>query len=125
MAGVTSSKPSKQRLFRYNAPLHIKRKFLSAHLAKELRKQFKMRSLPLRKGDKVMVMKGKFKKKVTKVAKIDIRRQKVMLEDIKRKKSNGKEVYVPIASSNLMIIEPVMEDKKRKINRKTSQGEKA
>ena len=36
---VSSKKPGKQRKYRINAPLNIKRKFLSVHLSKELREK--------------------------------------------------------------------------------------
>jgi large subunit ribosomal protein L24 len=58
---MKSKKPSKQRKAMYQAPLHRKHKLFSAHLSKELRKQWNKRSLPVRKGDEVKIMRGKFK----------------------------------------------------------------
>ena len=60
-----SGKARKQRKYVANAPLHIKKKFLSANLSKELRKKYG-RSLQIRKGDSVKVMRGKFKGKTGK-----------------------------------------------------------
>ena len=37
----SSKQVRKQRKYRYNAPLHIKQKFVNVHLAKELRKKYK------------------------------------------------------------------------------------
>ncbi|MBS1194889.1 MAG: ribosomal protein L24p/L26e, archaeal/eukaryotic, partial [Methanomicrobia archaeon] len=51
MAVSRSIQPRKQRKARYTAPLHIKGKFLSATLSKELREQYKRRSLRVVKGD--------------------------------------------------------------------------
>ncbi|MCL5675127.1 MAG: 60S ribosomal protein L26, partial [Candidatus Marsarchaeota archaeon] len=34
---ISSSKPRKQRWFRFNAPNHVRQKFASAHLSKELK----------------------------------------------------------------------------------------
>ncbi len=51
-----SKLPRKQRKYLANAPLHIKRKFLSANLSKELRKKHGKRSIPIRKGDTVRIM---------------------------------------------------------------------
>jgi len=45
-----SKQVRKQRKFRYNAPLHIKHKFLSAHLSKELMKKYGTRNIPVKKG---------------------------------------------------------------------------
>ncbi len=111
---MTSKRPSKQRKALYQAPLHEKHKFLAAHLSKELRKQWKKRSLSVRKGDEVRVMRGKFKGTAGKISKVDLKRLKVYLENVKRKKVSGQEVQVPIHPSNLLLTNPVMDDPKRK-----------
>jgi large subunit ribosomal protein L24 len=111
---MKSKKPSKQRKAFYEAPLHMKHKFLSANLSKELRNQFKRRSLALRKGDEVKVMRGKFRGAVGKISRIELKRLKVYVENVKRKKVSGEEVKIPIHPSKLMITNPVMDDAKRK-----------
>jgi len=121
---MKSKKLSKQRKALYQAPLHRKHKLLSAHLSKELRKQWNKRTLPIRKGDEVKVMRGKFKGSTGKISRTDLKKLKVYIENIKRKKVSGEEVFVPIHPSNLLIISPIMDDPKRKkvIDRK--KGEK-
>ena len=114
MIFMKSKKPSKQRKAFYQAPLHKKHKFLAAHLSKELKKQWKRRSLSLRKGDEVKVMRGKFKGTSGKVSKVDLKELKVYIENVKRKKVSGEEVQVSIHPSKLMITNPVMDDPKRK-----------
>jgi len=111
---MKSKKPSKQRKAFYQAPLHKKHKFLSAHLSKDLRKQFNKRSLPVRKGDEVKVMRGQFKGTIGKISKVDLKKLKVYVDNIKRKRVSGEEVHVPIHASNLMIINPILEDPRRK-----------
>ncbi|MCD6367927.1 MAG: 50S ribosomal protein L24 [Candidatus Aenigmarchaeota archaeon] len=108
-----SSQPRKQRKRLYESPLHRRQKLVSASLDKKLRKEFNRRSMPLRKGDKVEVMRGSFKGIRSIVKKIDLKKLRVTLEDVKRKKVDGTEVHVPIHPSNLKIIEPDMTDKKR------------
>lgn len=126
MTQPKSSKPSKQRKFRANAPLHIRHKFVSAHLSKELRKQLGRRSLPLRKGDEVKIMRGKFAGTAGKISEVDLKRLKIFLENIKRKQVSGKEVPIPLEPSNIMITSPNLDDKMRKkvIDRKKKVGEK-
>ena len=51
---ISSKQVRKQRKYRYNAPLHRKRRFLSAPLSKELRKDYGKRSLVVKKGDEVV-----------------------------------------------------------------------
>ena len=60
---IKSSQIRKQRKYRHNSPLHIKHKFLSSNLSKELRKEYKVRNIPVRKGDSVLILRGDFKKK--------------------------------------------------------------
>jgi large subunit ribosomal protein L24 len=108
-----SKKPRKQRKFLYNAPLHLRRKMISSHLSKELRQQYKRRSLPLKKGDEVKVMRGEFKNTLGKVVRIDTKKYKVYVDTVKRKRSVGTEYLVPLSPSNLMIVKLNPEDKYR------------
>jgi large subunit ribosomal protein L24 len=111
---MKSKKPSKQRKALYQAPLHKKHKLLAAHLSKELRSQMKKRSLPVRKGDEVRVMRGKFRGTQGKIMNIDLKRTKIYINNVKRKKTSGEEIHVPINPSKLLLINPVMDDPKRK-----------
>lgn len=111
---MKSKKPSKQRKAFYQAPLHKRHKLLAAHLSKELRVQLKRRSLPVRKGDEVRVMRGKFKGTTGKISEVDLKKLKIYVENIKRKKVSGEEIHIPIHPSNLLIISPVLDDPERK-----------
>lgn len=112
-AWKASKQPSKQRKYRANAPLHIKRKFLSANLGKDLRRKYLRRSCILRKGDTVKVLRGRFRKRTAKIASFDIRRGKVYLENIQVNKKDGTKANVNFDPSNLQILELYLEDKKR------------
>lgn len=120
-----SRQPRKQRKFRYNAPLHARQRFVSATLDKKLRKEFGVRSLPVRRGDEVVVMRGSFKNKAGKVSSVDLAKAKVYVETIKRKKVSGQEVEIALESSNLKITKLNLEDKKRRkfMERKKKTGE--
>ncbi len=109
----SSKQPRKQRKYVYHAPLHVRHKFLSAHLSKELRQRYKKRSLPVRKGDEVEVMQGKFKKKTGKINRVDMSEIKVFIDGITRKKVDGSEIPVPIHPSKVKIINLNLDDKKR------------
>ena len=52
-----SKRPGKQRKYSANAPLHLKKKFVSVNLSKELRKKYEKRNIPVKKGDMVKIMK--------------------------------------------------------------------
>lgn len=113
MGQPKSSKPRKQRKFLFTAPLHLRRRFMSSHLSKELRGKYKRRSLPVRKGDEVEIMRGSFKDKKGKITRVDIKKYKVYVEGATRRRTTGVDVQVPIHPSNLKIINLNLEDKRR------------
>ncbi|MEM5878860.1 MAG: 50S ribosomal protein L24 [Candidatus Aenigmatarchaeota archaeon] len=108
----SSKNPKKQRKYRYNAPLHVKRKLVSVHLSKELRAKYKKRSIPVRKGDEIIVLRGKYKKRTGKVSRVDLIHGRVYVDGITRKKVAGTEIPVSFTPSNLMITS-LYDDKKR------------
>ena len=108
-----SKQPRKQRKYRAKAPLHIKRKFLSANLDKSLRKKYQKRSFPLRKGDTIKIMRGSFKGRTGKIENIDTKRTRVSIEKIQRSKRDGTKVNVFFKPSNLQIKELNLDDKER------------
>jgi len=108
-----SKQPRKQRKFLHNAPLHIRHKIMSANLSKELRQEHNRRSLPIRKGDKVEIMRGDFKGHQGKVERVDLKNYKVYVEGATIQKVDGTTAYFPIHPSNLRIIELNLEDEKR------------
>jgi large subunit ribosomal protein L24 len=113
-----SKQPRKQRKYTAKAPLHIKRKLLGVNLSKELRKKYSRRNIPVRKGDTVKILRGKFKKKNGKIISVDTKNSKLKIEGIMIKKQDGSKVNVRIHPSNLQIIELNIEDKKRIKNMK-------
>jgi large subunit ribosomal protein L24 len=116
---LSSVQVRKQRKFRYNAPLHIRHKFLSTSLSKELRKKYGKRSIAVKKGDEVLIMRGSFKKKKGKILEIDLKRSRVSIENINRTKKDGTKVNVYLNASSLQIQNLNLEDNRRfkRINR--------
>lgn len=111
---MSSIKPKKQRKAIYKAPLHKKQKLVHAHLSKTLVKQYKKRSLGLRKGDEVKIVRGDFRGKAGKVTEIKLKKSKIYVEGVKKKKTTGEDANVPIAASNIIITNPNMDDPMRK-----------
>ena len=110
----SSTQPRKQRKYVYNAPLHIKQKMVSSHLSPELRTKYGFRNVPVRKGDKVRVMKGQHVKKEAKIDSVDLKRGRVYLTGVEVVKKDGTKLPIKFIPSNLMIIELNLVDKKRK-----------
>ena len=110
---IKSKQPRKQRKYRHNAPLHIKQKFVSAHLSKELHKKYSKRSMNVRKGDSVKIMRGQFKNKTGKVEEVSLKKTLAYVSGIEFVKKDGTKARYPIHPSNLMITELNMDDKMR------------
>ena len=108
-----SKQPRKQRKYRYNAPLHIRGKFIKVPLSKELVQKHGLKRIRLRVGDKVKVRKGKFKEKEGKVEIVDLKKSRVLITGIEVSKMDGSKSRPPIHVSNLLITELNLDDKKR------------
>ena len=109
----SSKQPRKQRKYRYNAPLHIKQKFMKLHLSKELRKKYGKRAVIVRKGDNVKIIKGQFKGKTGKVDFITIKKGFVYITGVEIIKKDGSKANYPLSPSNIIITELSLDDKKR------------
>ena len=112
-----SKQPRKQRKALYNAPAHARGKYLSATLSKDLRADLGKRTLPVRSGDKVRVLRGDFKGHEGEVLDVDYGSYKVTIEDVTLSKPDGTAVFLPVDPSNLMIIDADTKDDRRIKNR--------
>lgn len=111
---MISKSPRKQRKTLKNMPIHRRDSLFSVHLSEELRKQYGVRSLTVRKGDVVEVMRGSFKGHVNKVASVDRRKVLLHVEGITIAKSDEKQVARPLHPSNVMLTRLDVSDPLRK-----------
>lgn len=112
---IESSQPRRMRKFRYNAPMHDRQRFMHAHVSDELQKKLgiKSRSISLRRGDTVKVRSGNLRGKTGKVSKVNLRTGRVFIDGVVRKNAKGKELPVPLYSSNLYLVDIDLSDKLR------------
>lgn len=108
-----SSKARKQRKYRFNAPLHLKQRFMSANLSRELRKSYGRRSMEIRKNDVVRILSGKFRNKKGKIIEIDSMKERATIEGMQITKKDGSKVNITFHPSKLQITELNTDDKKR------------
>jgi len=120
-----STQTRKQRKYRYNAPLHIKQKFMHSHLSKELQTKYGKKACGLKKGDKVKIARGQFKKIENKVEEIDLKKCRVYITGADITKKDGNKTRYPIHPSNLIITELNMDDKMREKALKRKSGKNA
>lgn len=112
-AWKSSTQRRKQRKYSYNAPLHIKHRMISVSLSKDLRKQYGTRSIPVRKGDTVVLKAGQFKNQSGKVTKVSLARTKVFVDGVGLKRTDGTLSLYPVHPSNLEISKLDLSDKLR------------
>ena len=110
---LSSTQPRKQKKYRYNAPLHARGSFLHAKLSKDLREKYSVRSIRVRTGDKVKILRGQFKGVENVVERVDVAREKVFVKEAELAKKDGGKVAYPINPSNVMITTVTTDDKKR------------
>jgi large subunit ribosomal protein L24 len=111
---MKSIKSRKQRKELFNAPIHKRRKWISAHLEENLLLKYDKRGVPVIKGDTVRVMRGSFKGHEDKVVHVNIRRRQVEIEGMTMTKADNKKIAKPIHASNLMITKLNLTDKWRR-----------
>jgi len=111
---MKTTKPGKQRKRMYQAPLNERYKRFSAPLSSKLKESHGTNSVPVRKGDTVMIMRGDRKGSEGKVSQIDRKNYRIFLEGANREKVDGTTIPVPIHPSKVMITRLNLDDKWRK-----------
>jgi large subunit ribosomal protein L24 len=106
--------PGKQRKMLFNAPAHMRHKFMGAPLSPELLAQRGIKTLPVRKGDSVRIVRGDHKGFEGKVSRVDLKHYRVFLEGLTREKVDGTTVFVALHPSKIMIRNLNLDDKMRK-----------
>lgn len=116
MALTTSTKANKQRKARANAPLHMKKRMVAAHLSSALMSEYNVRSLPVRKGDTVKLLRGAkdFKASEAKVASVDLKSCKIIVENVTIPKADGTQKPRPVDPSDVLLTKLDLSDPWRK-----------
>jgi large subunit ribosomal protein L24 len=113
---TSSTKARKQRKARANAPLHKRKRMVSAHLDSALMKEYNVRSVAVRKGDTVRVIRGDkdFKASEAKVASVDLKSLKLIIENVTLPKADGTQKPKPVDPSNVLLTRLDLSDPWRK-----------
>lgn len=99
-----SSHRRKSRKNHFTAPSDVRRVIMSSNLSKELRQKYLIKSLPIRKDDEVIVMRGHFKsQQPARVLGVYRKKYVIYVERCQREKANGATVSVGIHPSNVQI----------------------
>ena len=88
-------------------------------MSKELRKNHEVRSIPVRKGDSVKILRGAAKNREGKVMSVYRRRWCIYVDKMLKEKINGQQANVPIHPSNCEITALKLDkDRKKLLERK-------
>ncbi len=107
-------KPTKQRKRLYQASVSERYRRFSAPLSSKLKESHGTNSVPIRKGDTVMIMRGDRRNTEGKVTQIDTQKYRIFVEGANREKVDGTSIPVPIHPSKVMITRLNLDDKWRK-----------
>ena len=106
--------PGKQRKRLFNAPAHIRHKLMSAPLSHELTASKGAKTLPVRRGDTILIKRGDNKGFEGKVSRVDLKAYRIYVEGLTREKVDGTNIFLPIHPSKVEIRNLNLDDKWRK-----------
>ena len=108
------TKPSKQRKMLFQAPAHLRRKFLAAPLSAELKASRGIKTLPVRSGDTVRIVRGDHKGFEGKISSVNRKQYRIYVEGLTREKVDGTTIFVAIHPSKVLLTNLNLDDKWRK-----------
>ena len=123
---TVSSSRRKARKAHFTASSFQRRKIMSSRVSKDLQKKHSVRSVPVRKGDEVKIVRGTYKTKSGKVTQVYRKKWCLHVEKITKDKANGQTIQIPIHPSNCVITSLNLTNQSRKdlVERKKRDGEK-
>ncbi|WWD16182.1 ribosomal protein L24 [Kwoniella shandongensis] len=98
---------------------------MSSPLSKELRSKHTTRSLPIRKDDEVLIVRGKYKGREGKVTQVYRKKWVIHVERVHVEKSNAATVPVGIHPSNVVITNLKLDSDRRAILERKGSKESA
>jgi large subunit ribosomal protein L24 len=111
---MQTNNPGKQRKMLFNAPAHIRHKQMAAPVSSELAASRGAKTLPVRRGDTVRIMRGDNKGFEGKVSRVDLKAYRIYLEGLTREKVDGTNIFLAIHPSKVQIRNLNLDDKYRK-----------
>ena len=108
-----TTKPSKQRRLAALATEKDLQRQMRGNLSEKLREKYGIRSVSVRKGDTVKILRGDFAGIEGKVIETDRRSQRVTVEGVTREKVSGEQTRVPVHVSKITVTSLDMGDRWR------------
>ncbi|CAG7846254.1 60S ribosomal protein L26-2 [Serendipita indica DSM 11827] len=126
-----SSSRRKSRKAHFAAASSVRRELMTSSLSKDLRTKYNVRSVPVRKDDEVLIVRGKYKGRDGKVTQVYRKKWIIHVDRVHRDKVNGSTAPIGIHPSNVVITslkldkdrKSILERKDRKKNADTEMAE--
>ncbi len=117
----------KQRKDRLEADHRERAHRLALSLSRELRTRYGRRRLTVHKGDTVRILGGSYAGREERVARVDRRRYRVVLDNVTLKKADAKLIQLPLTPGHLMLTKLNLGDpwRRRILRVTTAEGEEA
>merc|ERR1711911_197549 len=125
MGGFMSTKRSRSRKAHWNSGTKERRKIMSAKLSKEMRAKYGIKTMPICRGDEIIMMNGTHVDKEARVTSVYRKRFIIQTDKITLKNSHGKDVPISIQPSNVMITNLHMTNSRMKCIERKAQGAQA
>jgi len=87
---------------------------MAAPLSSELATSRGIKTLPVRKGDSIRIMRGDHKGFEGKISRVDLKNYRIYVEGLTREKVDGTTIFVPVHPSKVTIRKLNLDDKWRK-----------
>lgn len=92
----------------------LRKNNVRAPLSKELREKYGTRTIRVRKGDTIKVVRGDYKNVEGKVERVDPKNGFIYVENVTGEKVDGSKYLVPLKSSKIIVQNLNLEDKLRR-----------
>merc|ERR1719498_2066299 len=108
----------------FQATSSMRQKLMSAPLSKDLRSKYSVRSLPIRKDDEVMIVRGHFHDREGKVIQVYRKKWVIHVERVTRDKANGQTVPIGIHPSKCVITRIKLDKDRKALLQRKNRSEK-
>ena len=118
-------RPAQNRKVKREAAYHQRKNDFNVHLSTDLREKYNTRSLPVRRDDTVLILRGKFTGIQKRVTRISYKKRKIQIEGVKMTKTDSTEIFFWLDPSNVLItsLGKIDEGRKKLIDRRSAKSE--
>ena len=118
-------RPAQNRKVKREAEYHQRKNDFNVHLSTDLREKYNTRSLPVRRDDTVLILRGKFTGIQKRVTRISYKKRKIQIEGVKMTKTDSTEIFFWLDPSNVLItsLGKIDDGRKKLIDRRTAKSE--